>query len=99
MTVIIGVRFRKSGKVYYFAPDNLPIKKGDHVIVETARGIEYGLVVLGPKEVTEDTIPWYTSPILFCINSAFFISTLSLSTFCAIFSLSEDLSATISAIF
>ena len=56
MTVIIGVRFRKSGKVYYFAPDNLPIKKGDHVIVETARGIEYGLVVLGPKEVTEDKV-------------------------------------------
>ncbi|HBI61868.1 MAG TPA: stage 0 sporulation protein [Lachnospiraceae bacterium] len=56
MTVIIGVRFRKSGKVYYFAPDDLPIKKDDHVIVETARGIEYGLVVLGPKEVTEDKV-------------------------------------------
>lgn len=56
MTVIIGVRFRKSGKVYYFAPDDLPIKKDDHVIVETARGIEYGLVVLEPKEVTEDKV-------------------------------------------
>ena len=56
MTVIIGVRFRKSGKVYYFAPDDLPIKKDDHVIVETARGIEYGLVVLGPREVTEDKV-------------------------------------------
>ena len=49
MILIIGVRFRKSGKVYYFAPNGLDIKKGDHVIVETARGIEYGLVVLGQK--------------------------------------------------
>ncbi|RKI41487.1 stage 0 sporulation protein [bacterium D16-51] len=56
MTRIIGVRFRKSGKVYYFAPDNLPIKKDDHVIVETARGIEYGTVVLGPREVTDDKV-------------------------------------------
>ena len=40
MILIIGVRFRKSGKVYYFAPNGLDIKKGDHVIVETARGIE-----------------------------------------------------------
>ena len=56
MTLIIGVRFRKSGKVYYFAPDNLPIKKDDHVIVETARGIEYGTVVLGPREVEDDKV-------------------------------------------
>ena len=56
MILIIGVRFRKSGKVYYFAPNGLDIKKGDHVIVETARGIEYGLVVLGQKEVTDDKV-------------------------------------------
>lgn len=51
MVLIIGVRFRKSGKVYYFDPLDLDIKKNDHVIVETARGVEYGTVVLAPKEV------------------------------------------------
>ena len=56
MILIIGIRFRKSGKVYYFAPNGLDIKKGDHVIVETARGIEYGLVVLGQKKVPDDKV-------------------------------------------
>ena len=56
MITIIGVRFRKSGKVYYFGPAGLPVKKGDHVIVETIRGIEYGLVVLAPKEMPEEKI-------------------------------------------
>lgn len=56
MILIIGVRFRKSSKVNYFDPTGYEIKKGDHVIVETARGIEYGTVVLGPKEVTDDRI-------------------------------------------
>ena len=56
MILIIGVRFRKSSKVYYFDPTGYETKKGDHVIVETARGIEYGTVVLGPKEVTDDKV-------------------------------------------
>ena len=56
MILIIGVRFRKSSKVYYFDPTGYDVKKGDHVIVETARGIEYGTVVLGPKEVTDDKV-------------------------------------------
>ena len=56
MILIIGVRFRKSSKVYYFDPTGYEIKKGEHVIVETARGIEYGTVVLGPKEVTDDRV-------------------------------------------
>ena len=56
MILIIGVRFRKSSKVYYFDPTGYDIKKGDHVIVEPARGIEYGTVVLGPKEVTDDKV-------------------------------------------
>ena len=56
MILIIGVRFRKSGKVYYFDPTNLDINKGDHVIVETARGIEYGNVVVGLKEVDESEV-------------------------------------------
>ena len=50
MITIIGVRFRNVGKVYYFSPRELDICVGDHVIVETARGVEYGFVVLGPKE-------------------------------------------------
>ncbi len=56
MVTIIGVRFRKSGKVYYFGPAGFQIKKGDHVIVETIRGIEYGLVVLAPKAIPEEKI-------------------------------------------
>lgn len=56
MILIIGVRFRKSSKVYYFDPTGYDVKKGDHVIVETARGIEYGTIVLGPKEVTDDKV-------------------------------------------
>ena len=56
MIKIIGVRFRNVGKVYYFDPKALDIKMGDHVIVETARGVEYGMVVLGPKEVEESII-------------------------------------------
>ena len=50
MTKVIGIRFRKAGKVYYFSPGENEIKTGDHVIVETARGVEYGYVVLGTQE-------------------------------------------------
>ena len=56
MTRIIGVRFRPAGKIYYFAPGKFHIKKGQQVIVETARGIEFGHVVMGTKEVEEDQI-------------------------------------------
>ena len=56
MTRIIGDRFRPAGKVYYFAPGKFHIKKGQQVIVETARGIEFGNVVIGPKEVEDDQI-------------------------------------------
>ena len=56
MVKIIGVRFRKAGKIYFFSPAHYDIKQGQHVIVETARGIEYGNVVLGPKEVEEDKV-------------------------------------------
>lgn len=56
MVNVIGVRFKKAGKIYYFDPDNNPIKKGDYVIVETARGVEYGEAVIAPKEVNEDEI-------------------------------------------
>ena len=56
MVTVIGVRFKRAGKIYFFDPENLDIKAGMHVIVETARGIEYGLVALGRKEIEEDKI-------------------------------------------
>ncbi|MBM7614740.1 PSP1 domain-containing protein [Alkaliphilus hydrothermalis] len=56
MVSVVGVRFKKAGKIYYFDPDEIEILKGQSVIVETARGIEYGDVVVGPKEVTEEEI-------------------------------------------
>lgn len=56
MVKVIGVRFRKTGKIYFFAPGDLAIEKGQHVIVETARGVEYGSVVLGIREVADDEI-------------------------------------------
>ena len=64
MLLIIGVRFRKSGKVYYFSPAGMDIKKDDHVIVETARGVEYGTVVLAPKEVTDDKVVQPLKPVI-----------------------------------
>ena len=56
MTKVIGVRFRTAGKIYFFSPGKLEIKLGDKVIVETARGVEFGSVVTGPKEVEDDKI-------------------------------------------
>ncbi|EOD01060.1 PSP1 domain-containing protein [Caldisalinibacter kiritimatiensis] len=56
MVTVVGVRFKKAGKIYYFDPDNIDIKEGDNVILETARGIEFGQVVVGPKEVNEEEI-------------------------------------------
>ena len=56
MTRVIGVRFRTAGKIYYFSPGKYVIKKGDHVIVETARGVEYGTVVSEPQEIEDDKV-------------------------------------------
>ncbi|WP_100400526.1 PSP1 domain-containing protein [Bacillus sp. FJAT-44742] len=56
MHQVVGVRFKKAGKIYYFSPGELAIEEGQWVIVETARGIEYGKVVLGTKEVGEDDV-------------------------------------------
>ena len=56
MTKVIGVRFRNVGKIYYFSPQDLEIKAGEHVIVETARGVEYGSVVLPPREVSDEKV-------------------------------------------
>lgn len=64
MEKVIGVRFRDAGKIYFFAPGNLDIKTGNHVIVETARGVEFGYVVLGIKEVEESKIIQPLKPVI-----------------------------------
>lgn len=56
MVTVIGVRFRRAGKVYFFDPADFDIKQGDKVIVETARGVEYGSVVLGKREVEDSQV-------------------------------------------
>ena len=56
MVRVIGVRFRTAGKIYFFDPLEFEIKKGDHVIVETARGIEFGTVMAGAMEVSEEKV-------------------------------------------
>ncbi|MFC6335139.1 stage 0 sporulation family protein [Paenibacillus septentrionalis] len=53
---VIGVRFKKAGKIYYFDPVEHPVEKDQYVIVETARGIEYGKVVIGQKQVGEEDV-------------------------------------------
>lgn len=64
MVKVIGVRFRTAGKIYFFNPVNFEIKRGDHVIVETARGIEYGTVVGNPKEIEEEKVVQPLKPVL-----------------------------------
>ena len=56
MIKVVGVRFKKAGKIYYFDPQDLNIQKGNYVIVETARGVEFGECVIGEKEVREEEI-------------------------------------------
>lgn len=56
MITVIGIRFRRAGKIYYFEPDNVTYEQGQHVIVETARGIEYGEVVIANKEIDESEV-------------------------------------------
>lgn len=64
MVTIIGVRFRTAGKIYYFDPAGKQIKRGDHVIVETARGIEYGYVVLGNRQVEDSKVVSPLKPVI-----------------------------------
>lgn len=56
MSEVVGVRFKEVGKVYYFDPDGLKLKKGDRVIVETARGVECGEIAMDNRDVSEDEI-------------------------------------------
>lgn len=64
MAEIIGVRFKPVGKTYYFDPQDFEINKGDNVIVETSRGIEYGKVVIGRKEISDDELSKPVKPII-----------------------------------
>ena len=64
MIKVIGVRFRTAGEIYFFDPLALDIKKGDNVIVETARGIEFGTVVSAPKEIEDDKVIQPLKPVL-----------------------------------
>ncbi len=67
MQEVVGVRFKRAGKIYYFDPDNIELKQGQYAIVETSRGIEYGEIVVGPKKVPEEDI---ISPLKKVIRSA-----------------------------
>lgn len=64
MTTVIGVRFRHAGKIYYFDPAGLEIEKGDSVIVETARGVEFGNVVLGTREIDDEKVIQPLKPVI-----------------------------------
>lgn len=61
---VIGVRFRTAGKIYYFSPQGFSIKRGDHVIVETARGIEFGTVVMPVTEIEDTKVVQPLKPVL-----------------------------------
>ena len=63
MKKVISVRFKDNGKTYYFDPADTPIKTGDYVIVETARGVECGEVVQGVKEIADSAVPKALKPI------------------------------------
>ena len=56
MQTVVGVRFKRAGKIYYFSPGSLDIKLNDNVIVETARGVEFGTAVIGPREVPDSDV-------------------------------------------
>ena len=56
MQTIVGIKFKKAGKTYYFSPGDLTLATGDEVVVETARGIEWGEIVTGPREVPDEEV-------------------------------------------
>ena len=69
MIKVIGVRFRTAGKIYFFDPGRFRIKRGDHVIVETARGIEFGTVVGDPRLVEDDKVIQPLKPVIRIANA------------------------------
>ena len=64
MIKIVGVRFRNAGKIYYFEPGNLELQTGTHIIVETARGVEMGTVMIAPREVLEEDVIQPLKPVI-----------------------------------
>ena len=56
MANVVGIRFRRAGKIYHFSPGSLEMKKGDKVVVETSRGVEFGEIVVPPHDETDDKI-------------------------------------------
>lgn len=64
MIKVVGVRFRTAGKIYYFDPKKFHIKLNDHVIVETARGVEFGTVMIAPTEMPDDKVIQPLKPVL-----------------------------------
>lgn len=64
MIKIVGVRFRKAGKIYYFGPEKFKLKTGSHVIVETSRGVEFGTVVIPPRDVEDDEVVQPLKPVI-----------------------------------
>ena len=64
MPTVVGIRFKKAGKIYYFDPEKTGVQKDDFAIVETARGMEYGEVVAGVREVDEKEIIAPLKPVL-----------------------------------
>lgn len=68
MIKVVGIRFRTAGKIYFFDPLQFEIKRGDNVIVETARGIEFGTAVSDVREVTDDKVVQPLKPVLRIAN-------------------------------
>ena len=64
MVDVIGVRFRPNGKIYFFSPGEFEIEVGQNVIVETARGVEFGTVVLGKRQIGEEKIISTLKPVI-----------------------------------
>lgn len=67
MRCVIGARFKKVGKIYYFSCEEFEVNVGDYIIVETSRGIEYGKCVIGMKDVDDNTL---SNPLKKCIRIA-----------------------------
>lgn len=64
MAIVVGIKFKTNQKVYYFDPKDIELKEGDGVVLETARGVEYGKVVQGIKEVSDEEIVAPLKPII-----------------------------------
>lgn len=64
MIKVVGIRFRNAGKIYYFDPMDFEMEAGSHAIVETARGIEYGTVLIAPREIADDQVVQPLKPVI-----------------------------------